>query len=140
MSGARFLLDTNILSEPLKPQPNEQVLTSLTEYSQFLAIAAVTYHELQFGCYLLPDSQKKRTIEIYLREEVERKLLILPYETAAAQWHAAERARLTQLGRTPPYADGQIAAIATVNNLTLVTRNESDYQDFQRLKIENWFS
>jgi tRNA(fMet)-specific endonuclease VapC len=44
------------------------------------------------------------------------------------------------MGKTPAYADGQIAAIAQVNNLTLVTNNVSDYADFADLKLENWFT
>jgi tRNA(fMet)-specific endonuclease VapC len=51
-----------------------------------------------------------------------------------------ERARLIPSGLTPSYADGQIAAIAKVNNLILVTRNVADYANFQDLAIENWFS
>ncbi|HEY9848374.1 MAG TPA: hypothetical protein V6D28_02860 [Leptolyngbyaceae cyanobacterium] len=50
-----------------------------------------------------------------------------------------ERARLTAIGKPPAYADGQIAATAQVNNLTLVTNNVSNYADFQNLKVENWF-
>jgi len=41
--------------------------------------------------------------------------------------------------RTPPYLDGQIAAIAVVNDLILVTNNTSDYADFQNLQLQNWF-
>jgi tRNA(fMet)-specific endonuclease VapC len=55
-------------------------------------------------------------------------------------WFVRERARLTSIGKTPAYADGQIAAIAQVNNLTLVTNNVSDYADFADLKLENWFT
>jgi predicted nucleic acid-binding protein len=44
---------------------------------------------------------------------------------AAAEWHAAERARLAALGKTPPFVDGQITAIAYANSLTLVTLNSS---------------
>ncbi|MEB3337362.1 MAG: hypothetical protein VKJ46_07875, partial [Leptolyngbyaceae bacterium] len=58
----------------------------------------------------------------------------------AATWHALERARLIVNGRTPAFQDGQIAAIASVNNLILVTNNVSDYTNFQNLKIENWFT
>ena len=50
----------------------------------------------------------------------------------AALWHAEERARLTAQGRTPSYVDGQIAAIAKTNDLTLVTRNTSDFVRFRR--------
>ena len=43
-------------------------------------------------------------------------------------------------GRTPPYVDGQIAAIAKVNELILVTRNTGDFVEFVDLKVQNWFS
>jgi len=57
----------------------------------------------------------------------------------AAQWQAEQRARLRQAGRSPSYPDSQIAAIATVNDLVLVTRNSVDFVDFQGLQIKNWF-
>jgi tRNA(fMet)-specific endonuclease VapC len=70
---------------------------------------------------------------------VKAKLVILPYDLEAAEWYAIERARLVSLGRTPPYFDGQIAAIAVVNDLVLVTNNISDYAEFQNLQLQNWF-
>ena len=45
---------------------------------------------------------------------------------------------LTGIGKTPTFVDGQIAAVAAVNNLTLVTANVADYTDFEGLRIENW--
>jgi tRNA(fMet)-specific endonuclease VapC len=50
----------------------------------------------------------------------------------------AERARLTQSGRTPSYVDGEIASIAAVNGLVLVTKNVRDFRHFQNLAIEDW--
>jgi tRNA(fMet)-specific endonuclease VapC len=67
-------------------------------------------------------------------------LPILPYDEAAAEWHAMERARLAALGRTLPFVDGQIAAIAQTNNLVLVTANAVDFRDFAGLTIEDWRS
>lgn len=136
---AQFLLDTNVLSEPLKPEPNPKVLDLLLANSKVMAVATTVYHEIVFGYSKLPDSKKKRGIEAYVRQDIEEKLLILPYDRDAAKWHAEERARLCKIGKSPPYVDGQIAAIAAVNNLTLVTRNVNDFQYFQDLKIENWF-
>ena len=43
-------------------------------------------------------------------------------------------------GRTPPYIDGQIAAIAVTNGCTLVTHNVADFAAFEGLQVENWFS
>jgi tRNA(fMet)-specific endonuclease VapC len=135
----QFLLDTNILSEPLRSRPNLAVVRMLKQHSGDIATATVVFHELLFGCYRLPaESNKRQIIEVYLHREVKQKIPLLPYDIAAAEWFAVERARLTAIGKTPAYADGQIAATAYVNNLTLVTNNVSDYVDFENLKIENW--
>lgn len=140
MSDPHYLLDTNILSEPLRPIPNPSVMEMLVRFSGLTATATVVFHEMLYGCYRLPNSRKRQAIEAYLREEVEAKLLLLPYDTEAAKWHASERARLVKLGKTPSYVDAQIAAIAVVNDLVLVTNNEADYTDFQDIEIENWFT
>ncbi len=134
-----FLLDTNILSEPLRSRPNPVVIRMLQQYSSDITTATVVLHELLFGCYRLPiESNKRQIIEVYLQREIKQKIPILPYDIAAAEWFAKERSRLTAIGKTPAYADGQIAAIAQVNDLTLVTNNVADYSNFQNLKIENW--
>jgi tRNA(fMet)-specific endonuclease VapC len=92
---------------------------------------------LLWGGRLSP-SAKRRAIEAYLEDAVRAALPILPYDEAAATWHARERARLGRRGRTLSAADGQIAAIARVNELTLVTANTRDFRRFEGLKIENW--
>ncbi len=63
---------------------------------------------------------------------------ILPYDEAAATWHGHERARLDALGQPAPYVDGQIAAIARVNGLAVVTTNTKDFARFKGLQVENW--
>ncbi len=103
-----------------------------------MAIASVVWHEMLFGCFRLPRSTRRSTIEEYLNEVVAPSIPILPYDARAAGWHAAERARLSAIGRTPPFADGQIAAVASVNDLTLVTANLDDYAAFQDIRVEDW--
>ncbi len=134
-----FLLDTNIVSEPTRPRPNKNVSRRLKNLQGTIATAAVVWHELNYGCHLLPQGQKKQWMEKYLHEIVRRSLPILPYTAEAAGWHAAERSRLELTGFSPPYADGQIAAIAKVNGLVLVTNNVRDFERFEGLTIENWF-
>ncbi len=139
MIPPRFLLDTNVLSEPIKLEPNPKLVKQLTKNIRVVATASVVYHELKVGCLFMPKSRRRQEIEDYICQSVEAILTVLPYCEAAAKWHAEERLRLRSAGQTPPYVDGQIAAIATVNNLTLVTRNVKDFQCFEELKIENWF-
>jgi tRNA(fMet)-specific endonuclease VapC len=77
-------------------------------------------------------------IEAYLEDVVRESFPILPYDEGAAAWHGRERARLEAIGRPAPYVDGQIAAIAHVNDVTLVTANARDFALFNDLRVENW--
>ncbi|UCG25986.1 MAG: type II toxin-antitoxin system VapC family toxin [Chloroflexota bacterium] len=133
-----FLLDTNIVSEPMRPNPNRKTMAYLQQHEGEVAIASVVWHELLFGWQRLPKSAKSDAIGAYLMEVIAAEIPILSYDAQAAYWHANERARLTAAGRTPSFADGQIAAVATINDLTLVTANVSDYASFEGLQIENW--
>lgn len=134
----RFLLDTNVLSEPMKPRPDPGIVRRMAEHAAEMAVPAPAYHELVFGIERLPRSRRRETLERYLEEAVHAALSILPYDAKAARWHASERARLTAIGRTPPFVDGQIAAVARVNGLVLVTANLSDYQDFADVETADW--
>lgn len=135
----RFLIDTNTLSEPLRPQANEKVLARMQQYQHQIATASIVWHELQYGCRRLPLSRRREQIEMYLKQLVTSQLTILPYDTLAATWHAKERERLARIGKTPAFADTQIAAVAASNNLILVTRNLKDFDSFSGLQVENWF-
>ncbi len=135
----RFLLDTNIISEINKKIPNKLVVDKMNLYQDEVATASVVIHELLFGCLRLPtDSGKRRFLEDYI-EEIPAKIPVFDYDINAAKWHAQERARLSKIGKTPAFIDGQIASIAFSNNLILVTNNVTDFQDFEDLVIENWF-
>jgi tRNA(fMet)-specific endonuclease VapC len=137
---ARYLLDTNILSEAQRLRPNVDVMRKLQEHRREIATATLVIHELWFGCSRLPESRKRQRLETYINRVIVPKLTIFDYDLPSSLWHAEERARLTKLGKTPPFVDGQIAAIASVNNLVLVTNNIDDFTDFQGLRIENWFN
>ena len=121
---------------------SDKVLTitaKLQNHSIDSAIASVTWHELLYGWHRMSASRRKQQLEIYLFQTIQPNLPICPYDFQAAEWFASARASLTALGQPPSYADGQIAAIASVNNLILVTRNVDDYKAFKALTIENWF-
>ena len=134
----RYLLDTNVLSEGVKSSPDENVMAMIERYQGDIVTAAPIWHELQYGCLRLPPSRKRELIEAYLEDVVWQNLDILPYDERAAEWHAAERARLASLGQTPSFVDGQIAAVSKVNGLILVTRNMNDFSLFEELEVQNW--
>ncbi len=139
MGGINFLLDTNILSEPARKTPNPNVMQSLSQYDGQYVTAAIVWHELQYGCELLANSKRKTELQSYLQALQNADLVILPYDKIAAEWYAKQRATLKAQGKISAYADGEIAAIAAVNNLTLVTRNTDDFSEFKDLKLDNWF-
>lgn len=136
----RYLLDTNILSEPVVARPNPFVLDRIKTNSRSLAIAAVTWQEVLYGMLLLPAGRRREQIEDYLLRRIHPTLPIIGFEARAARWQAEQRARLRRMGRSPSYSDSQIAAIAAVNDLVLVTRNVVDFEYFDGLRIENWFA
>lgn len=126
------------MSEPIKSRPNARVVAAIRRHEAQLATCAIVWHELRYGVARLASSAKRRAIEAYLDEAVRAALPILPYDEQAAAWHAQQRARLAKRGRPPAAADGQIAAIARVNELTLVTANPRDFRRFEGLSIEDW--
>ena len=134
----KYLLDTNVLSEPVKTSPQKKVIKSIERHQDDIVTAAPVWHELFFGCQRLAISRKRGIIEAFLNDVVRPNILILPYDQRAAEWHARERARLSSKGNTPSFVDGQIASIAKVNGLILVTRNTGDFKKFSKLKLENW--
>ncbi len=86
----------------------------------------------------LPTSARRTEIEGYLYGFVKVHLPILPYDERAAEWHAAERVRLSAIGMSPPFIDGQIASIAAANGLILVTANTKDFESFDGIHVEDW--
>ncbi len=137
--GLKYLLDANILSEPTKKQPNQQVLHKLGIHAGKYCTAVTVWHEMHYGLARLVESQRKTALCAYMQRLEDSGLPILPYEKTAGLWLAQERARLSQQGIAIPFADGEIAAIAFINQLILVTRNVSDFNMYGQLVIENWF-
>lgn len=134
----KYLLDTNVVSELMRPAPNPIIVKRIDLYRSEIAIASIVIHELLYGCLRLPESKKRQSLLNSITESALSKPVI-DYDSEAAQLHAQERARLSKIGKTLAFADGQIAGIAASNDLILVTNNVADFQYFKNLKIENWF-
>ena len=134
----RYLLDTSIVSNPVSKRPDPALVRHLAEHGPECAIAAPVWHELTYGCRRLPKGTRRTALEAYLRDVVRRSFPNLPYDEAAATWHGEARARLEALGKPAPFVDGQIAAVAHVHGLVLVTTNETHFEGFEGLPVENW--
>ncbi|WP_420456064.1 type II toxin-antitoxin system VapC family toxin [Rubrivirga sp.] len=136
----RYLLDTNTVSEPARRRPDPEVLTRIEVHTGETAIASVVWHELVYGLERMPAGRKRDYVARYLLDVVRPALPVVPFDTAAAEWLARERARLEAQGTPRPALDGMIAAVAARRGLILVTRNTDDVVGYDGLHVENWFS
>lgn len=134
----RYLLDTNIASAPMAKQPNLHVVERLSKHGSSCAIPAPVWYELNYGCRRLAVGKRRAALENYLEMVVRESFPVLPYDEDSALWHGHERARLEAKGQAAPYVDGQIAAIAHVHQLVLVTANAKDFANFSDLVVEDW--
>jgi tRNA(fMet)-specific endonuclease VapC len=133
-----YLLDTNVVSELTKPLPNQAVVLTLRQHEAACAISAITVEELMFGCARMRPGPQQDLIRRWLEGLVAR-LPVLPFNLAAALWLGQERARLAAAGKPASHTDGEIAAVAVSQGLTLVTRNVRDFAGFNGLQMVDWF-
>ena len=125
-----ILLDTNVLSELMKPAPSVEVgIWVGAQPGDSLFISAVTEAELRFGLALLPEGRRRdllmQAIEGVLADEFAGR--ILPFDSAAASAYARIASDRRKSGRPIAQFDAQIAAIARSRSAALATRNTSDF-------------
>ena len=137
-----YLLDSNIVSEIIKPLPDFNVIKKLVEHSSDCAIGSPSWHELLFGMYKMSDGMNKKSLEKFLVDDVMENFKVLTYTKRSAEIHAEIRAKTEKIGKPAPFADSLIASIALANHMVLVTRNTKHFeaiQEVSELQIENWF-
>ncbi len=132
-----YLLDTNILSELMRAQPNQQVINWLDQQRvQDLYISTITVAEIRLGIGLLPNGKRKRLLTQGATETLQDfDNNILSFDERSAEIYAVVVAQCTQEGRPISVEDAQIASIALTNELVLVTRNVSDFDVVDGLDI-----
>lgn len=127
----RFLLDTNVVSEWVKPRPDAGViawLTAIEEENVFLSV--VTLMELRYGIESMPASGRRTRLDKWLHEQLPQRFegRVLAIDTAVADICGVLLARGKALGRTMGAMDAFIGATAVVHGLKLVTRNVADFK------------
>lgn len=135
-----YLLDTNLLSERTKPQPNAGVLAWLEAHSVSDSfISVVTLGEIEQGIVLLGNTKRARGYGAWL-SGVEREFdgRILSVDRAVMHTWAGITAEALAAGRTLGYADSLIAATALTHNLSIVTRNTEDFSFVTDDLINPW--
>ena len=129
-----FLLDTNVVSELMKSRPDPLVLAWAEPHEEACFLSALTVGEIERGIGLLPAGRKKERLAVafssYLRAAEEQ---ILAFDVAIARRWAELTVRWLRQGRRLSVFDSMIEATALHWNLTLVTRNTSDFVEAQTL-------
>jgi predicted nucleic acid-binding protein len=136
-----ILLDTNILSELMRPLPATAVEEWLGEQpSASLFISAVTEAELRFGLALLPDGKRRSQLVAEVDDMLAGDFAdrILPFDSPAAIAYARIASGRRKSGRPIAQADAQIAAIAQSRGATLATRNVTDFAGCGVDLIDPW--
>lgn len=132
------LLDTNVLSELMRPQPSSIVLGwfAQQEGAEFYA-SAITQAELLLGVALLPGGKRRDAIADAVERMFEQDFAgrCLPFDELAAHQYAALVATRNRVGMPISTEDAQIAAIALRHGLALATRNTKDFRKISELVL-----
>lgn len=140
--AAGYLLDTNVLSELMRPAPDKRVLGWLEVHrGTRFATSAVTRAELLLGVALLPAGKRRERIAHAIEQTLEEDFAsnCLAFDAAAANEYAILVAACVRVGKPISTEDAQIAAIALANSLALVTRNGKDFAAITGLAlIDPW--
>lgn len=136
-----IILDTNVVSEPLKPAPDAAVVRWLNlQAPHTLYLTSVNFAELLSGIAALPAGRRRDGLQVALNAQILPLFegRILPFDTLAAQAFAKINARATAAGNPIGFADCAIAAIASARGFVLATRNTRDFRDTGVETVNPW--
>jgi predicted nucleic acid-binding protein len=136
-----IVLDTNVLSETLRPLPSFKVLEWIrSKPSTTLFTTTITEAELYYGIALLPQSNRRRELEavidaIFAHDLTNR---VLPFDSAASREFAVIAVNRRRAGRPMSEPDARIAAIVRSRRAALATRNVADFADCGFEVVDPW--
>jgi predicted nucleic acid-binding protein len=131
-----YLLDTNVISELVRPKPAKVVLTWFENIpSEALHISVLTLAEIRKGVEQMPDGARREKLRLWLEHDLAGwfETRVLPIDIQVAdRWGRL----IAQMGRPVPSIDSLLAATALHHELRLVTRNQKDF-DYPGLEVIN---
>lgn len=134
-----IVVDTNVLSELMRPQPAPAVVSWLRRNARLIAIPVVAVGELRYGVARLPEGKRKASLGRALDELVDRFANgLLSYDILAANECGTILARAESAGKPMSLADAQIAATARVARARLATRNGADFATTRLTIVDPW--
>ncbi|KVL52556.1 type II toxin-antitoxin system VapC family toxin [Burkholderia territorii] len=136
-----ILVDTNVISEPLRREPSGAVIEWLdAQIVETLFLSAISLAEMRFGVAALPAGRRRD----WLDQSIEQRVLplfrgrILPFDDAASKAYASLRAKARAAGHALAPADGFIAATAAANGLIVATRDGAPFEAAGLRVIDPW--
>ena len=138
---AAFLLDTNVVSELIRPVPEERVVRWIAERpATSLHLSAVTLAELVRGVRRLASGRRRTVLERWIAVDLTEKFgeRILAFDREAAVIWGELMGDADRRGQPRGAADAQIAAIALRHGLTVTTRNEADFDGLRVRTLNPW--
>jgi toxin FitB len=136
-----ILLDTNVLSEPLRLNGDTRVLAWLDAQSfETLYLSTISLAELRFGIAILPQGKRKDTLHAGLEQRILPlfKDRIVPFDNDASHAYAALRAQARATGKAIAPADGYIAATAAAQGFIVATRDTEPFEAAGLRVINPW--
>jgi len=133
----KYLLDANVISETIKPNADFKVLSFLNYFNcENIYLSAFTIGELCYGIERMPEGKRKHdlTVWVYMKLPISFKNRIVSLDNDVFVEWGKLRAKAKE---TIPYDDSFIAAVALCHNMTLVTRNTSDFEGIEGIKLIN---
>ncbi len=138
----KYLLDTNVLSELVKPAPSKKVVRWIEKQSALdLSISCLTIGEILAGIRKLPEKSARRLeLEAWVAHDLSDRFhgRIYPVDTEVTDVWGTLLANASLSGRPLPAVDGLLLATASFNKLTFVTRNEADCSDRGVIVLNPW--
>jgi predicted nucleic acid-binding protein len=138
-----FLLDTNVISELVRQQPDPRVIRWMTARSAIeLYLSAITLAEIVRGIERLPGSKRRDVLVRWCRDDIFKQFddRILAFDREVALIWGRLMASGDRSGRPYSAIDAQIAAISLRHDLTLATRNTSDFAKLGVALVDPWRS
>jgi toxin FitB len=136
-----IILDTNVVSEPMKPRGSPLVREWLDrQVAETLYLTATSLSELLVGIQLLPKGRRRESLGAMLSALVERLFgpRVLPFDQQAAVAYASIVARVRMKGHAISVGDGQIAAIAEVHGFAIATRDVGPFRVVGARVLNPW--
>jgi toxin FitB len=134
-----FLIDTNVISEARKPQPDPNVVRWILKHEGQLFLSVITVAELRFGVERLASSEHRHRLEAWVHRVVEGfGDRVLPVDKDVAQTWGSVMAKSEQAGRRMAPVDCFVAATALVWDLTLATRDVTGFAGFNGRLMNPW--